>query len=268
MAKSPRKTDEAFIRAEAMEQGFQLRGEDGDHFSLIDGRTGQIAFEGSAEEMRNIVVQIKNFRHFGNDFGLGDTINSFDGIAIDDESWRASDLYACLIAADFKRTFHAPGNALREGFMIIARADFESWREQALAIFAPPGLFPEEEVDEYGIAIEDFFPHFNRGTRVLAKRAGQDDSEIAQGNTIIRLGDGRVLVGFGSVGTVIGFVFKYGYDAFSTKVHGLKLEVERALAARWFERKRAKPISISHPVWARLRPAALQTYKVLLHAAS
>jgi hypothetical protein len=29
---------------------------------------------------------------------------------------------------------------------------FESWREQSLAVFAPPGLFPEEEGDEYGIA--------------------------------------------------------------------------------------------------------------------
>ena len=109
---------------------------------------------------------LKIFHHFGNDFGLGDTIKSFDGIAIDDESWRASDLYACLVAADFKRTFPAPGNALREGFMIIGKADFEPWREQALAKFAPPGLVPEEEVGEYGIAIEDFVPHVNHTVHV------------------------------------------------------------------------------------------------------
>jgi hypothetical protein len=261
MAESSRKTDEAFIRAEAMEQGFQLRGEARDHLSLIDGRTGQVAFKGNAEEITNIIDQIKSFDHFGNDFGLGVTITR---IAIDDEDWRASDLYACLVAADFKRTFPAPGNAHREGFMIKDEADFESWIEQALAKYAPRGLFPEEEVGEYGIAIEDFVPHINHGSRVLAKRAGQDDSEIAQGNTIVRLDDGRAVVGFGSVGTVIGFVFKYGYDAFSKKDHGLKLEVERALVARWFERKWAKPISISHPVWALLPPSALETYKMLV----
>jgi hypothetical protein len=147
--------------------------------------------------------------------------------------------------------------------MTIAKADFEWWREQALAKYAPPRLFPEEEV-----GIEDFVPHLNRGFRVVAKRAGQDDSEIAQGNTIVRLDDGRVLVGFGSVGTVFGFVHKYGYDAFSTKDHDLNLEVERALVARWFERKRAKPISISHPVWALLPPSALATYKVLMPGAT
>jgi hypothetical protein len=32
-------------------------------------------------------------------------------------------------------------------------------------------------------ALVDFVPHVNHGSRVLAKCAGQDDSEIAQGNT-------------------------------------------------------------------------------------
>jgi hypothetical protein len=231
-------------------------------------RTAQVAFEGSAvdplEDITRILIKIESFDHFGNDFGVGDTITPFDGIAVDDEDWRASDLYACLVAADFKRTFPAPGNAQREGFMIKDKADFESWIEQALAKYAPPGVFPEQEVGECGIAIEDFVPHVNHGSRVLAKRAEQDDNESAQGDTIVRLDDGRAVVGFGSVGTVIGFVRKYGYDTFSTKDHGLNLEVERALVARWFERKRAKPISISHPVWALLPPSALETYKMLV----
>jgi hypothetical protein len=51
---------------------------------------------------------------------------------------------------------------------------------------------------------------------VLAKRADQDDGEMAQGITIVRLDDGRALVGLGSVGTVIGKVCTYGDNAFTT----------------------------------------------------
>jgi hypothetical protein len=95
MGKLSNRTDENDLRSLAQRQGFKLRRDVGDHCILIDA-TGQVAFEGSAvgslDDIRRILIEIESFDHFGNDFGLGDAITPFDGIAIDDEDWRASDI--------------------------------------------------------------------------------------------------------------------------------------------------------------------------------
>jgi hypothetical protein len=99
---------------------------------------------------------------------------------------------------------------------------------------------------------------------------GHDDSEIAQGVTVVRFKDTSALVGFGSVGTVVGVVCTYyPDDAFSTKAElAAFVDVRRGLLASWLERVRAKPIPLSHPVWAVLLHSVLATYKVLIPGAT
>jgi hypothetical protein len=269
MTETSRRTNERRVKKLAMRLGFRLRREASDHYSLIavDDRTAQVAFEGSAvgtlEDIERILIEIMVFEHGGVDYGLGDT-GPFGGIAADDETWKASTLHSSLIAASCKRTFvPPPGDAPQEGFLLISRAAYEAWVEDTFAILAPPGVFSKDEASAEALAHEDFASHVNYGSRVLAKRAGHDDGEILQGYTIVRLDDGRALMAFGSVGTISAMVISYGSDAFATD-SPLHLDVQRALVARWLERMGAKPISLTHPVWALLPPSALETYKLLV----
>jgi hypothetical protein len=267
MPEISKRTDKRRVEKRAIRLGFRLRREATDHYSLIDDRTDQVAFEGTAvgtlEDIERILIEIMVFEHSGVDYGLGDT-GPFGGITVDDETWKASTLHSSLIAASCKRTFvPPPGDAPQEGYLLISRAAYEAWVEGTFAILAPPGVFSKDEASAEALAHEDFASHNNFGSRVLAKRAGHDDGEILQGYTIVRLDDGRALMAFGSVGTISAMVISYGSDAFATD-SPLHLDVQRALVARWLERVRAKPISLTHPVWALLPPSALKTYELLL----
>jgi hypothetical protein len=122
---------------------------------------------------------MENFEYFGNDFGLGGALTPYDGIAIDDKSRTASGLYACLVAEHFRRRFldeyfrcrFIARNLPQQGYCLISRADFEAWVDDAFPIFVPAGLFSDDEASERGLAVEDFVPYINYGSRVLAKRA-------------------------------------------------------------------------------------------------
>jgi hypothetical protein len=150
----------------------------------------QVAFEGSAigslDKLRRILIEVEGFDWVNNDFGLGNTIRPLGGITIADDLWRPSVLFACLVAAHFKRRFLPErGNVPSQGFRIIGRAEYQAWVDEAITIFAPAGLLSNDEAREEDLARDDFWPYINYGDRFLARRTGQDDAEIAQGITVV-----------------------------------------------------------------------------------
>jgi hypothetical protein len=254
------------VSKEAIDLGFKFRRDASDRYSLIDEGTAQVAFEGSSlDEIQSILVEVRGFDLTCEEYGLGEIIVPVSRITINNEALLPIELYVVLLAGHFQRAFiPRAGNLPQQGFSLIR---YKAWVEEAIDIFARPGFFSTIEARQ-ALDIEDFAPFLTGGFRLLAKRSGGGDSESAQGITVVRLDASRALIGFGSVGTVIGIVNTYGADAFTYFPDRAwpiyRPDVQRALVARRFEQVKAKPISRTHPVWALLPPWALETYKLLV----
>jgi hypothetical protein len=254
MSENSQKIDETFVRNMAETIGRKLLRDDGLRYSLIDNSTGEIAFENSAadctlEQIFRMLVVATGFEFDRAVFGLGRD----PGLFIDeqDDEWKPSHIYACLVAAHFAQAL-IPASGF-DDFLAIDIATFERWVKQARKIFALPGLLRHDETGRLA-------SYANYGSRLLGARSRPDDGERAQGFTVVCLPPVRVLVGFGSVGTIIGMASMFE-DKFLSKL--ANIHVARTEVAAWFEREEIKCIPSSHPGWEFLPSSALATYKIL-----